>query len=189
MELVIEHWLLYNVDMDGGETQNINLAGEAKDPSVSERVLFSWKAPSFTQNERSGKWYLIAAFLTLAIIAFSAWQQDWFMIGIVVVVAAILFWYIHAVVPQDIAYKITPMGIYADNRFYPYSEIHSFWMVYDQKVKNLYLIFRKRYLPALTINVEKLDPLILKGYLLKKLPEQENRTENIIDKITRIAGL
>jgi len=175
--------------MTGGDSQNINLANDPVAPQVSDRVLFEWSAPSFTKSERTYKWYLIVGAMILAIIGYSAWQQDWFVIGIVIVVSAILFWYVQAIVPHDVTYKITPMGVYVDDRFSPFSELHSFWLVYNDKVKNLYLIYRKKYLPALIINVASVDPLILKGYLMKKLPEQEDRGENLIDRFIRIAGL
>lgn len=174
--------------MNGGDSQNINLVNTPA-PQVADRVLFEWSAPSFIKNERGLGWYLLAALIVLGIIGYSAWQRDWFVIGIVIVVTGILFWYLHAIIPHDVTYKLTPMGIFIDERFSPFAEMHSFWLVYNEKVKNLYLVFRKKYLPALVINVEKVDPLILKGYLLKKLPEQEDRGENLIDCFIRIAGL
>lgn len=175
--------------MNGGDTQNFNLTPAPQAQGVAEKALFSWAGPNFIQTERTMKWYIVAGLLIMGVIGYSAWQQDWFMIGIVVIVSAILFWYIHSMVPQEVAYKITPMGVSVDSKFYPFSEMHSFWMVYNQSVKSLYIVFNKKYLPALTINIEKLDPLILRGYLLKKLPEQESRGESLVDKFTRIAGL
>lgn len=182
---------MYNVSMNGGDTQNVNFAepvGMAGD-GVAEKAIFAWQSQSMTGSKRTARWYIIAALLIVAIIAYSVWQRDWFIIGIVIVVSAILFWYMHVAVPQNVAYRLTPMGIYVENRFYPFSEMHSFWIVYDQNVKSLYIIFRKKYLPALTINIESLDPLVLKSYLSKKLPEQESRGENLIDKIARMTGL
>jgi hypothetical protein len=175
--------------MDGGTSQNINLAHEPATPQVADRVLFEWQAPNFSRNERTAKWYVVVGVVIVAIIGYSAWQKDWFAIGIVIVVSAILFWYLHAIVPHEVAYKITPMGIYEDSRFHPFSEMHSFWLVYNENIKNLYIVFRKKYLPALNINVEKIDPLILKGFLLKKLPEREDRGENLVDRLIRLAGL
>jgi hypothetical protein len=177
------------MNMNGGESQNLNLAGPPQPQGVSEKVLFSWNGPSFMQSEKTTRWYLMAGLVILGIIGYSAWQKDWFVIGVAIIVSAILFWYTHAMVPQDVNYRLTPMGVYVDEKFYPFSEMHSFWMVYNQSVKSLYIVFRKKYLPALVINIEKLDPLVLKGYLLKKLPEQESRGESLVDKFTRIAGL
>jgi hypothetical protein len=180
--------------MDGGKepVKNINLArsNEEKPQSkVSEKTVFEWNAKSFERNEKTTKWYLAVALFITVIIAYSAWQRDWFVIGITIVVSAVLFWYIHSVTPQEASYKLTPIGIYVDDRFYPFDDIHSFWMVYNQNVKNLYIAFTKKYLPTLIVSLENIDPVILKGYLLKKIPEQEKRGESLVDKFTRIAGL
>jgi len=176
--------------MAGGENNKINLLDDkAENEKLSEKILFSWEAPSFKSSDKTLKWYFIASFIILAIIVYSAWQKDWFIIGIVVIVSAVMFWYIHSVTPNNVNYKLTPMGVYVDDRFYPFSEMHSFWMVYNQNVKNLYIAFTKKYLPTLTINLENIDPVIFRGYLLKKIPEQEKRGESLIDKLTRVIGI
>lgn len=175
--------------MIGGESQNINLAESSAPAPIAERILFEWMAPSFAKSERTYKWYLAVGVIVLGIIGYSAWQKDWFVIGVAIVVTGILFWYLHAVMPHDVRYRLTPIGLYVDERFTPFADMHSFWIVYNEKVKNLYIVFRKKYLPALTINIEKIDPVILKGYLLKKMPEQEGRDENVIDRFIRMAGL
>ncbi len=176
--------------MAGGGKNKINLLDDkAENEKLSEKILFSWEAPSFKSSDKTLKWYFIASFIILAIIVYSAWQKDWFIIGIVVIVSAVMFWYIHSVTPNNVNYKLTPMGVYVDDRFYPFSEMHSFWMVYNQNVKNLYIAFIKKYLPTLTINLENIDPVIFRGYLLKKIPEQEKRGESLIDKLTRVIGI
>jgi hypothetical protein len=176
--------------MSGGiDNSNINLASQNAAANISNKVVLNWEAPSFQKNERTMKWYLGAGLLIAALIGYSAWQRDWFIIIITIIVSAVSFWYLHTIHPTNIKYRITPIGIYLDERFYPFSEMHSFWMVYNESVKNIYIAFRKKYLPTLTINVENVDPIILKGYLLKKLPEQEGRSESLVDKLTRLLGL
>lgn len=176
--------------MDGGvELQkNINLAEEPKQ-GLSNKVVLSWDAPNFQKNDKTIKWYLVALGLITLLIAYSAWQRDWFVIVITIIVSAVLFWYIHSVNPRNVGYRVTPIGFYVDEKFYPFSEMHSFWMVYNESVKNIYIAFNKKYLPSLIINVEAVDPIILKGYLLKKIPEQEDRGESLADKLTRVIGL
>lgn len=173
----------------GSDLQNnINLAEETKQ-GPSDKVVLSWAAPTFQKNNKTIKWYLVALGLITLLIAYSAWQKDWFVIVITIIVSAVLFWYIHSVNPTDVGYRVTPIGFYVDEKFYPFSEMHSFWMVYNESVKNIYITFNKKYLPSLVINVEAVDPMTLKGYLLKKIPEQENRGEGLADKLTRMMGL
>lgn len=177
--------------MDGGEKRSgkINLAQGAQSSGVSDKVVMSWEAPNFNKGDRTFKWYLVAGLIILALIGYSAWQRDWFVIVITIIVSGVLFWYIKTIHPTNITYKITPIGIYVDQVFYPFDEIHSFWIVYNEKVKNIYIAFRKKYLPTLVISIEGVDPVLLKGYMLKKIPEQEGREESLVDKITRVIGL
>lgn len=174
----------------GGESlANINPETDKGQSSISERSVLSWEAPSFQKKERTIKWYAIAILVIFSLIAYSAWQRDWFIIMITIVVSGITFWYLHTVHPTNIKYRVTPLGIYLDERFYPFAEMHSFWMVYNASVKNIYIAFRKKYLPTLTINTENVDSVILKSYLLKKIPEQEGREEGLVDKLIRVLGL
>jgi hypothetical protein len=158
-------------------------------PTVKDTVLLTWDALSFEKKAKDYRWYLIAGVLILAAIGFLVWQKDWFTIVILLIVSAILFWYVRTTKPQKITYKITPLGIFADARLYPFAEIHSFWLVYNEKVKTLYLAFTRKYLPTLVINVGEVDPVTLKNVLLRRIPEQEKRGENLIDKIVRMIGI
>lgn len=156
---------------------------------IAKKTVLSWKAPSFKKSERTTKWYLIAGLIVACLIAYSAWQGDWFIIVITIIVSAVMFWYVHTVNPTEVSYRITPVGLYVDDKFHPFAEMHSFWMVYNDTVKNVYIAFRKKYLPSLVVNTENIDPVLLKGYLLKKIPEQEGRDESLVDKLIRAIGL
>lgn len=163
--------------------------GAVAPQTVKDTVLLSWDALSFEKKAKDYRWYLVAGILILLAIGFLIWQKDWFTIVILLIVSAILFWYVRTTKPQKITYKVTPLGIYAGDRLYPFAEIHSFWMVYNEKVKTLYLAFTRKYLPTLVINVGEVDPVSLKNVLLRRIPEQEKRGENMVDKIVRIVGI
>lgn len=177
--------------MNGGELEqkDINFVGGEKKEMISDKEIFSWIAPNFTREHKDPKWFITAAVIILAAIGYSVWQQDWFVIGIIVIVSAVMFWYVFSVHPRDVSYKITPMGIYVDDRLYPFSEIHSFWMIYNNNVKTIYFALIKKYLPTVVVSLENVDPLLVKGFLLKKIPEQERRGESLVDKFTRVVGL
>ena len=178
--------------MTGGEktkNSNIDLAQGKAGEALASKELFSWEASSSSEKPKSKKWYAIALIVISVVIAYSVWQKDWFIIIITILVSAIMFWYIHFADVAKTYYKITPMGIYVDEKLHPFSEIHSFWMVYNQRVKVLYIVFTKKYLPTLNISLENIDPVSLKSFLIKKIPEQEKRGETLADKITRTIGI
>jgi len=171
--------------IDGVSTPDRFIAGA---PSKDD-IMFSWESLNFERRERDLKWYLLVGFSLLVFIGYSVWSSDWFVIGIILIVTAIAFWYFRSVKPEKISYQITPLGITAGDRTYPFSEIHSFWIIYKQNAKHLNIVFIKKYLPALTINLGDADPVSIRTVLLSKIPEQEKRDESLADKLVRMLGL
>lgn len=177
-----------NKNLDG--VAAINPAAPKTDkPALSDTVMYTWESLSFEKRAKDYRWYLIAGIIILLALGYLVWQRDWFTIIILIIVSGVLFWYVRTTKPKKVIYKLTPLGLYADERLYPYSEIHSFWMVYNEKVKTLYIAFTKKYLPSLVISLGQADPITLKNILLRRIPEQEKRTENTIDKIVRLIGI
>lgn len=166
------------------EADNKNLNAQA-----GERVILSWDGQNFDRDPKGLWWYLAASGFILLLTGFFIWRQDWFPIIVVVVVSAVLFWYLRVSVPEKIQYRITAIGIYLNDRLYPFSEIHSFWIVYNQSVKVLYIAFVRKYLPALLVDVRSVDPVILRSVLSRRIPEQEKRGESLTDRLVRILKL
>jgi hypothetical protein len=157
--------------------------------SLKDTVIYSWNSLNFERKAKDYRWYLVVVFIIIVSIGLLVWQKDYFTIGILVVVSAVLFWYIRSQEPKTVTYIITPLGITAGTQLYPFSDIHSFWIVYNKNVNSLYLAFTKKYLPSLVINLGTADPVTIKNILIKRIPEQAKRTENIVDKIVRIVGV
>lgn len=152
-------------------------------------VLLSWKGISGVSKEKTTGWFVLAGLIILAIVGYFVWQGDWYSIVIISIITAIFYWYYFSAKPTESNYKITTLGIFVNNQFYPFSDIHSFWMVYDTDVQRLYIAFIKKYLPSLIIDVKNIDIIKLKTELLKIIPEQEKRAEGFVDKVVRYLGL
>jgi hypothetical protein len=149
----------------------------------------SWDGETFDYAEKGFIWYLLASLAALAIAGYFVWQRDWFSVGITVVVTAVLFWYAATARPKTINYAITSFGIQAGDRFYQFSEIHSFWMTYNQNVKKLNFVFAKKYLPTLVVDISNAQAEKIRVILSRKLPEQPGRGENILDRLVRALKL
>lgn len=177
--------------MVGGNSFDSLRPSIKKEPSFQTKddVLLEWDGMSFDQKDKSWRWYLLAAIFILILVGVFVWQQDWFALGITIVVSAVFFWYLKSSKPEKRHFTITPLGLNVNERLYPFSEIHSYWLVYNEKVKTLYIAFTRKYIPPLVISVENIDPIILKMVLGRKVPEQTKRGENLIDKIIRIIGI
>ncbi len=174
---------------DNGEPQPEEKLEQGSPPEEQkETTLLAWQAPEFSVYSRSWVYYLLTAIAFLAVVGYSIYSRDWFIIIIAVLLAGFFYWY-PSIKPKDASYRITQLGIYINDRIYPYSEIHSFWIFINQKENKLNLIFNKKYLPQLSLLLLDLDPLMIRNTLNKYVPEQEGRTESLVDKFIRLLKL
>jgi hypothetical protein len=144
-----------------------------------------WSAPEFITYQRDWRWFLSAAAALFAVGVYSAFVRDWFMIFIVFFLAVALYLNQQRT-PKEITYRITQKGLYLDDKFFQFDQIHSFWIVLNGGQKVLNIVFNNKFLPALTINFDAIDPENLKTILTKYIPEQVDRGESLADKLSRI---
>ncbi len=151
----------------------------------ADKVFFEWEGMEYEHEEKSFKFFLVAGLISLVVLAYLIYTKDWFMVPIVFIMDGLLYFYSRKK-PRTLRYRVTKLGIFIDNYFYPFSEMHSFWLIYNQKVKALNLVSLKKYLPVFTISLENIDPLKLRNFLKTILPEQEKRGEVFVDKLLRL---
>jgi hypothetical protein len=161
---------------------------QAETETQQEHSLLKWEAPEFNVYSHSWVYYLLTALAFFAVVGYSIYSKDWFIIIVAIVLAGFFYWY-PLIKPQAASYTITQLGIYINDRIYPYSEIHSYWLFINQKENKLNIIFNKKYLPQLSMLLLDIDPLTVRGILSKYVPEQEGRTESVVDKFIRLLKL
>ena len=161
---------------------------EKSQDTERESILLQWDAPESNTYSRGWKYYLLTAVVFLLVIIYSIYTRDWFVIVAAFVLAG-FFYYYPTLKPKVASYKITQLGFYINDRIYPYNEIHSFWVFINQRENKLNIIFDKKYLPQLSILLLDLDPLVVRNTLNKYVPEQEGRTESLVDKFIRLLKL
>lgn len=155
---------------------------------VKETVLLGWKAPEYQLYERNWIYYSILGVLLLAITGYAIFTKDWFIIAIFFILAGFTLWY-QRKTPVEKTYRVTQLGIYENDRFYQYSEIYSYWFILQNGYKALNIIFARKYLPQMTILLEKTDPVKVRDVLSKYIPEEGTRTETLLDRLVRLFRL
>lgn len=161
-------------------TENGGDSGE----NDANKIILQWEAPEFIHHDRDVKWYILAVFLTIILLGYAIYSRDWFFIGTMVLILVGAVVYLKTP-PKIRGYAIAELGIYIDDKFFSFSSLHSFWIIYEEKVKTLNFAFNKKYLPALTIQIGDQNPVQIKELLKKHLPEEEKRTETIGDQLIR----
>ena len=109
--------------------------------------------------------------------------------AIVFIVLAGVYYLTHNQEAKIIDVEIRELGIFADNTFYPYNTIESFWIVYDPRyvrTLNLKLTNKKS---KITIQLNNQDPAEVRRALSKEIPEMKGAQESFADNLIRLLRL
>lgn len=147
-----------------------------------EPVLF-WEAPEFHIYEKGTTWSagIIIGAIVLAGIFF--WLKNWTGMALAVAAAAALLsqGYIK---PKNVRCAIFDGGVVIGNKPYNFGELKSFWL-FENPIPIIRFEKASRFAMAVTMPLGKTDPEQVRIFLRKRLPEHEERGEDISDRITR----
>lgn len=142
-------------------------------------VLVSWKFPEFVRQERGKKWYVGFFVITFGLLIFALVTASFmFIVVILMFVAIVLLSYRRE--PQEVEFKIAEDGVIIDQRFYKYSELDKFWIIYDPPiVKTLYLDSKATLSPVMSILLEDQNPIKVREILSENLEEDLSREDEL----------
>lgn len=160
-----------------------------QNPTTGE-VLYRWSIPEYLQYERKPVWYIAMIVIGLFFVLFGLFTGNFLFSLIIILFAIIIFIQSHQE-PPLIPFQITELGIIISDRFYPYSELDSFYIVYDPPaVKTLFFETNSFYHPLLRIPLEDQNPVEIRHVLQEFLDEDlDKEDEPISDKVARGLGL
>jgi len=148
--------------------------------------IISWNAPSHFHMEKGQDWYWAVGIVTLAITVVCIIFGN-VIPGIFVIVASVAL-VVHASHPPKLVeYSINDRGITADETLYPFLSLDSFWIPHDEQPAKILLKSRKIFMPLISINIEEVDPEVIREVLLKYIAETEHR-EPLLKKIMERFG-
>lgn len=150
------------------------------------KAVFSWIAPEYHQHPKSIRWWVTAAVVLLIALILEAISGNWTFLA-ATLIFALVYWYTENHHPaRHTKIVISAMGIKVGHTTIPYSQIKSFWIVYNPpEVKKLYLRLDRNYLSDLVLELENQDPLAIREFLRNHLEELADRQETVSDFILR----
>lgn len=149
------------------------------------KVIISWTAPEYIQHKKSRKWYAVAGIISLIGVIVSIFTDN-ITLALAIIVLAGVYYYIQTHhPPKMITIKITEMGIYVGDMFFPYSHIRAFWIIYGNGARTLNLSVAKRYHSDVVIQFDGQDPVQVRNYLVGQIPEWEGKEESFTDILFR----
>ena len=144
--------------------------------------MLTWQAKEFKKKARGKLWYIIWALFSLGIIIFAVLEQSPLM-ALVFILISVIAYLFSKKEPDKIEFILNKKGIQIKDKLYSYDNLESFWIFYDPPRKKILSFKSKKILmPYLKIPIAKQDPIKIRKYLLKFLPEKEQE-ESFIENI------
>jgi hypothetical protein len=135
-----------------------------------EEVLMQWNAPEYKQYDRPKSWYLILLLIAGILIVISLITANYLLVIITVILAVI----VNSITRND------PKDL---------DDLNSFWILYNPpELKTLNFKRQQRFMPEISIQLEKQNPLKIREFLLEYLEEEIEREEHMADQISRRIG-
>lgn len=154
------------------------------------RTILTWRAPEYRDVERGPRWMITAGVFALMLISWSIWQQA-YPFAIVVILLAGIYFLTHSHKPKEVSISLTTGGILADKRFFPYTSMKVFWILYEPEsnLKTLNVQMRSGMVREMSFQLEQQDPAEVRSFLGTHVFELEDREETIVEKTIRILKL
>ena len=146
---------------------------EPLDTGPRESSLLEWESLEYIKSDTTKYWTIALAIIFTAIFGFFIYKQDYFGAGFAVVIGVCLYWYKRQS-PTMKRYKVTQLGLYVDDKIYPFNTIHSYSLNTASTPQKLKIRLNKKFSPHLIILLEGVDALTIKTVLEKNVPETPN---------------
>lgn len=153
------------------------------------KSLIAWQFPEFPYYRRGQRWYTVAGVVAAAAFVTSIFQKNP-LFSVILILLAIIYVMIGQRKPRQIAFAVRESGIEVDRDFYRWEELDQFWIVYHPpEIKKLFFRFTTPLRPALTVQLEKENPVSVRKILLDYLSEDLSGEEPTSDQIGRVLKL
>jgi hypothetical protein len=151
------------------------------------KVVFSWLFKEYEQYVRSKRWYLVALVVCVALVVYALFSAN-YLFALVIILFGIVMYLHEMQPPMDVYFGITETGVILGKKFYKFSELEGFWVIYNPpEVKNLY--FRLKNVVKFRVKIPLLDfdPNPIRDYMKRFLIEEaEQEEEPLSDRLARI---
>lgn len=156
------------------------------DATLLGNKLHEWTFPEYQKHERGQVWHILMISLGLILLIYAMVSGN-FLFALVVILVGIILFLQAKQPPVDVTFQITELGIVVGNRFYPYTEFHDFYILYDPpEIKMLFLETKSLFRPTLRVPLEDVNPVDVRQTLRRSLTEDvEQEEEPLSEKVGR----
>jgi hypothetical protein len=147
--------------------------------------FISWKTVDFKQQPKNKFWYPTFLLLSIGLIVFAIYSKSTItLIAFSLLVITVFIASFQK--PKMITCKITKTGITAEKNYYPFKNIKKFWILYSPPIVTTLNLETTAYLNnTIAIELGDQNPLAVKAFLQKYLPEDLDKEESVTDVLSR----
>lgn len=158
-----------------------------REPVNFGAIAFQWIVQEYEKYPRSRRWYIIAGTIAALLIIY-ALRSGNTLFALMIVLFGIVLYLHEAQEPLQVNFAITETGIVLGRKFYRYSELDRFWIIYNPgDSKNLYFSVTSTFKNNLTVPLYENDPRPIRNYLSQfVLEDLEKEDEPLTYKWARI---
>jgi hypothetical protein len=157
--------------------------------SKSSETALAWTAPLRRKMQKGKIWMMGAAAVVLLLLFYGSATGNWIFI-IAIITAVIVYALDHFEQTRTINIEISEFGVKIGNSEIPWSNIKSFWIVYDQPfVRMLHIRTTGRAMPDIGIDLDSQDPVEIRRFMKRHVTELEGKKESFLDLSTRLLKL
>jgi hypothetical protein len=140
--------------------------------------FISWQIPEHNVYERGRTWYIVFSLVVGALLLYGFLTAN-FLLAVIAIIAALVILLHDSQEPPQITFSITDEGVYLGKKFHDFDEFEQFAIVYkpNQDIKNLYLDFKNKLKPMLSIPLKDRNPVYIRNILSEYLEEDTERTD------------
>lgn len=163
------------------------IAPSAPQTPASVPGSLSWKTEEFAYHPKDLQWFLVAGILALGIFASLLVLKN--MFGAATILLFMFIMYLYATKKPDmLSVVVDGRGITVNNKRISYSDISSFWVLYEQPVKDLIIIQKAKFTPKTIIPLGQVNPVELRALLLANAIVEKEEEETLTDILARRFG-
>ena len=149
----------------------ITYAPEVEQALVSLQDRFVWETASFDKYERGPKWYAATGVLSLFLLAYAVWNEN-FLFAFLILLIDITLILGYRRDPRPVLVQIGENGVVWDGKLHLFQDLEHFALVYQPPVEKVLYVRPKQALNGpLRIQLEDQDPVALRQHLQQYLPE------------------
>ena len=153
-------------------------------------VQHQWSVTEYERHDRAPFWYVFMISIGIVLVVFGLFTGN-FLFSLIIILFAIILFLQSQQHPIEVPFLITNVGVVVSDRFYSYSELKEFYIIYQPPaIKTLYIETGSVWHPRLHIPLYDQNPVevrhTLQNYLIENIEKED---EPLSDRLSRNWGI